>query len=52
MRELKNDSILSLKLRKDTNFALTLVNKSDITVRKFIFHYAINSCFYLKRQLT
>ena len=25
-------------------------NKSDITVRAFIFHYVINSCAYLERQ--
>ena len=38
------------KCKKITNFALSLENKSAITVREFIFHYAINSCLYLKRQ--
>ena len=40
------------KCKKVTNFAISLENKLDVTVREFIFHYAINSCAYLKRQLT
>ena len=40
------------KFRKVTNFALGLENKSDVTVLEFIFNYSINSCAYLKRQLT
>ena len=40
------------KFRKVTNFALSLENKSDVTVLEFIFNYSINSCAYLKRQLT
>ena len=40
------------KCKKDTNFALSLENKLDITVPEFTFHYAIISCAYLKRQLT
>ena len=45
--ERKKDGILFLKV---TNIALSLENKLDITVREFIFHYAINSCAYLKGQ--
>ena len=52
MPERKNDGILSLNVKKVTNLALSLENKSDITVREFIFPYAINSCVYLERQLT
>ena len=40
------------KCKKVTDFALSLENKSDIVVWEFIFHCAINSCAYLKRQLT
>ena len=40
------------KCKKVTNFSLSLQNKPDITVRKFVFHNAIDSCAYLKRQLT
>ena len=40
-----------LKCEKVTNVALSLETKLDITVRNFIFHYAINSCAYLERQL-
>ena len=40
------------KCKRVTNLALSLGNKSDITVREFIFHYAINSSAYLERQLT
>ena len=40
------------KYKKVTNFALSLENKLDVTVREFIFDYVINSCAYLKRQLT
>ena len=40
------------KCKKVTNLALNLENKSDITVREFIFHYAINSWEYLERQIT
>ena len=32
------------KCKEVINFALSLENKSDITLREFIFHYAINSC--------
>ena len=42
----------AFKCKKVTNFALSLENKLDVTVREFIFQYAINSCAYLKRQLT
>ena len=49
MKERQN---FAFKCKKVTNFALSLENISDITVREFIFHYAINSCAYLKRQLT
>ena len=52
MPQRKNNGILSLNVKKVTNFALRLENKPDITVREFIFHYAINFCAYLKRQLT
>ena len=41
----------AFKCKKVTNFALSLENKPDATVRDFIFHYAINSCSNL-RQLT
>ena len=51
MPERKKDGILSLNV-KVTNLALSLENKSNITVWEFIFHYAINSCAYLERQLT
>ena len=51
MPECKIDGILSLKCKEVTNFALSLENKSDVTVQEFIFHYAINSCAYLKRQI-
>ena len=49
----KFSHILTLKWRwalpqKVTYLALILENKSDITVREFIFHYAINSCAYLE----
>ena len=40
------------KCKNVTNFALSLENKPDIAVPEFAFHYAINSCAYLKRQLT
>ena len=40
------------KCKKVTNFALSLENKPNITVLEFIFHYAVNSCAYLKRKLT
>ena len=39
------------KCKKVINFAISLENKWVITVREFIFHYVINSCVYLKRQL-
>ena len=48
----KNDGILFLNVKKVTNLALRLENKSNITVWEFIFYYAINSCAYLERQLT
>ena len=41
-----------IKCKKVTNFALSLTNKPEITVPWFIFHYAINSCVYIKRELT
>ena len=43
MPERKNEGILSLDVNKVTNLALSLENKSDITLWEFIFHYAINS---------
>ena len=53
MPESKNNGIgIVFNCKKVTNFALTLGNKLAITVRGFIFHYAINSCMYLKRQFT
>ena len=39
------------KFKKVTNLALSLGNNPDITVWELIFHYAINSCAYLERQL-
>ena len=39
-----NDGILSLLYKNVNNFALSLESKPDITVRNFIFYYAINSC--------
>ena len=46
MPERKNDGILSLNVKKVTNLALSLENKSDITVQEF------NSCAYLERKFT
>ena len=51
MSERKNNEIV-FKCKKVTNFALSLQNKLDITVQKFIFQYAINSYTTLERQLT
>ena len=50
MSERMIDGILSLNIK--SYFALSLDNKLDITVREFGFHYGINSCAYLKRQLS
>ena len=51
MPERKNDGILPLTVKK--LLILYLVWKtSRALVREFIFHYAINFCAYLKRQLT
>ena len=36
-----NNGILSLNVKKLKNFALNLENKPKITVREFVFHYAI-----------
>ena len=41
-----------VKCKKVADFALSLENKSDITVREFIIHYAINSCAYLNIKIT
>ena len=50
MPECKNVEILSLNVK--INLALSLENKTDVTVWYFTFHYAINSCVFLKTELT
>ena len=40
------------KCKKVIDFTLSLENKPEVTEREFIFHYAINSCVYMKRKLT
>ena len=52
MPEPKNNGIYFLNVKKLLIFALSLEDKSVITVQEFMFHYAINSCAYLKKQLT
>ena len=52
MPQHKSDGIMSLNVKKVTNFALSQENKPYIAVREFVFHYAINSYVYLKRQFT
>ena len=47
MPECMNNGILSLNVKKLTNFALSLENKPKITVREFVFHYAIYVFRYL-----
>ena len=48
----KSEQWNSIFKSKKANFAFSLENELDITVWESIFHYAINSCVYLKRQFT
>ena len=40
-RTLGGYGIMSLNVKKLTNFAITLESKAEITLREFVFHYAI-----------
>ena len=41
MPEREGYGIMSLNVKKLTNFAITLESKAEITLREFVFHYAI-----------
>ena len=51
MSELKNERMMSLNAKIALVFDLVLESKLKVTVQEFVFHYAMYSCEYLKKQL-